>query len=62
VAQLMPGETKTLDLDLLSEQLALPNAAGNLHIEPGNYELLVGDVTRPLRKRMKVNGDSTPLL
>lgn len=62
VAQLMPGETKTLDLDLLSEQLALPNAAGNLHIEPGNYELLVGDVTRPLRERMKVNGDSTPLL
>ena len=62
VAQLKPGETKTLDLDLLSEQLAMPNAAGTLHIEPGQYELLVGDVTRPLRKGLTIGGDSAPLL
>jgi hypothetical protein len=62
VSQLMPGETKTLDLELLSEQLALPDTAGALHIEPGDYELLVGDVTRPLRRRMTVSGDPAPLL
>lgn len=56
VASLQPGQSKTITLELLSEQLAIPDAAGAMHIYPGHYDVLAGDVNNPLTSSFTVHG------
>lgn len=61
IALLEPGQSRTITLDLLSEQIALPDATGALNVYPGAYDIRVGAVTNPLTASFVLQGRASML-
>lgn len=61
VASLKPGQSQTLHLELLSEQIAIPSETGTMMILPGVYDVIAGDVRFPLTTSFEIGGDATIL-
>ncbi len=61
MASLQPGERRTIELELLSEQVALPDASGVMHVYPGAYSVLLGDVAEPLTASFVLQGHASVL-